>query len=384
MRILFINSVFGIRSTGRIVADLVNHYESLGHECKVAYGRESVPSEIAHKSYKIGTESDVRIAALEARIRDNAGFANIHTTLRFLEWANEYDPDVLWLHNLHGYYINIELLFSWIKSRERMKVYWTLHDCWAFTGHCSNYQIVECRKWMHCCKNCVQTMSYPQSFIDNSEKNFHRKKNCFQGVQNMTIIAPSFWIKTQVEQSFLSSYDVVVQHNKIDLVHFNKTNSRFREKYCIQDKFVILGVQSAWGKSKGLYDFDKLAQVLNNHYQIVLVGITEKQKRMLSDRIICVPRTNSIQELAEIYSAADLFLNLTYQDNYPTVNLEAQACETACITYRTGGSPESVPKENVVDKGNLSQIIEMISKGNYAPALDPTVLYIEETRLKLE
>lgn len=358
MRILFINSVCGIRSTGRIVTELAEKFIASGNECMIAYGREAVPEKYKNISYRIGTDLNVKINALNTRLFDNDGFCAKNETKKFIEWANNYNPDVLWLHNLHGYYINIEMLFDWIKTRPNMQVKWTLHDCWAFTGHCSYFSMVNCNKWKSQCEKCIQKKEYPSSFLkDNSFNNFQRKRIAFTGVKHMTIITPSKWLANLVGESFLQEYEVEVHYNTIDNTIFKPTASDFREQHNLQNKTVILGVASTWHERKGLMDFIKLEKMLDDKYSFVLVGVDDKQKNMLSNRFITIEKTNSAEELAKIYTAADVFLNLTYEDNYPTVNLESQACGTPCITYRTGGSVESVSPELVVEQGDLNALV---------------------------
>ena len=188
MKVLFINSVCGIRSTGRIVSDLADHYMSQGHEVKIAYGREAAAEKYAHISYRIGTDADVKINALKARLLDNDGFNALRQTKKFIEFANDYNPDVLWLHNLHGYYINIDLLFDWIKQRPEMRILWTLHDCWSLTGHCAHFDYAKCSRWKDGCGNCPQKNVYPASWIlDRSRENYRRKKAAFCGVEDLTL-----------------------------------------------------------------------------------------------------------------------------------------------------------------------------------------------------
>lgn len=363
MKILIINSVAGIRSTGRIVTDIAERFINDGHECKIAYGRENVPKKYQSICYKIGTRPDSYVNAIKARIFDNEGFNAKKATKKFIEWANNYNPDVLWLHNLHGYYINIELLFDWIKSRPDMEVRWTLHDCWAFTGHCSYFSAAGCMKWENGCSSCCQKKSYPQSvFKDNCAKNYERKKAAFCGVKSLTLITPSKWLADLVNKSFLSEYRVEVVHNTIDENVFRPRPSNFREKYSLTDKKILLGIASTWDHRKGLQDFLELNQILDDSWRIVLVGLTDKQIKHIPKDILCIKRTNSAMELAEIYTAADVFLNLTYEDNYPTVNLEAQACGTPCITYKTGGSVESVPPENIVEQHDLKRVMSLINE----------------------
>ncbi len=363
MKILLINTVCGIRSTGRIVTDLADKYMAEGHECRIAYGREAVPSAYQSISYRIGSQLDVRINALKARLRDNEGFNAKKETARFIEWADNYDPDVLWLHNLHGYYINIELLFDWIKKRPQMEVRWTLHDSWPFTGHCAYFSSIKCVKWQSGCHACPQKKEYPTSWlVDNCQKNYIRKKQDFCGVERMTIVTPSHWLAGIVRQSFLKDYPVEVVHNTIDGHTFRPTEGNFRQKHGLEGKTIILGVASAWGDRKGLTDFIELSRRLDDSYSVVLVGLTAKQIKKMPKHILCIERTNSKRELAEIYTAADVFLNLTYEDNYPTVNLESQACGTPCITYRTGGSVESVPPSCVIEQGDLDALLVKLNE----------------------
>lgn len=363
MKYLFINSVCGIRSTGRIVTDCAEKLIAEGHVCKIAYGREDVPEKYKDMSYRIGTDLAFKINALGVRIFDNEGLWAKKQTKKFIKWANDYNPDILWLHNLHGYYINIELLFEWIKSRPQMKVKWTLHDCWSFTGHCAHFDYAGCNKWILGCKTCPQKDEYPKSYIaDNSKNNYQRKKTAFCGVEDMTLITPSRWLADLVGKSFLGDYPVEVVHNKIDKTVFKPTQSTFRKDNSIEDKTVVLGVASAWSDKKGLSDFARLSSMLDSSYKIVMVGLTKKQMEKMPKSILCIERTNSAAELAEIYTAADVFVNLTYEDTYPTVNLEALSCGTPCITYRTGGSVESVGEDSVVEKGNLTELVQKIKQ----------------------
>ena len=368
MKVLQINSVAGIRSTGRICTDIADVLKKRGDECIIAYGREDVPEKYRDISFRIGNDSDVKLHALSSRVFDTSGFHSKSPTAKLIKYIDEYTPDVIHLHNIHGYYINIELLFDYLK-RKNTPVIWTLHDCWAFTGHCSHYSAVGCNKWLTGCESCPQKGEYPKSILfDRSKKNYAKKKEIFCGVPNLTMVTPSKWLADEVKKSFLGEYRVEVINNGIDLDVFKPTQSDFRAKHGLEDKKIVLGVATAWGERKGLYDFNKLSEILDNRYQIVLVGLTENQIKEVSSKIISINRTNSAVELAEIYTAADVFVNLTYEDTYPTVNLEAQACGTPVVTYRTGGSTESVPAENVVEQGDIKAISEIISKNlNFEP-----------------
>lgn len=361
MKILFINEVCGVTSTGRIVCELADKLSAQGHECKVAYGRlERVPENWKKYAVRIGSEWDVKLHALQTRTVDQCGFGSTRATKRFLEWAEQFEPDLVWLHNLHGYYINIEQLFLWIKRRPQMQVKWTLHDCWSFTGHCTHFSAVGCEQWKTGCKHCPQLCEYPKCYgVSNVSQNYARKRAAFTGVQNMTVITPSQWLADLVGQSFLKEYPVEVHYNTVDTSIFKPTPSNFRARYGLQNKKIILGVANVWNARKGLGDFVTLSEMLREEWIVVLVGISKKQRENLPTTIVAIPKTNSAMELAQIYTAADVFLNPTYEDTYPTVNLEAEACGTRVITYRTGGAPETIkrPDSVAVEAGNLEQVM---------------------------
>ncbi|MBQ8325014.1 MAG: glycosyltransferase [Clostridia bacterium] len=363
MRILMINSVCGIGSTGRICTDLAASFEKDGDTVKIAYGRGEVPEQ--HKKYavRIGSDLDTKLHALNTRLTDRHGFCSKKATKRFLQWAESFDPELVWLHNIHGYYINVEMLFAWIKSRPHMQVRWTLHDCWAFTGHCSHFVFAGCDKWKTGCSSCPQKTKYPASFLlDHSKRNYLRKKTAFTGVPNMTLVTPSKWLADLVEKSFLQEYPTEVRYNTVDTSVFKPTPSDFRQRCGLEGKKIILGVCFNWGEKKGLPDFIKLGTMLDDSCAIVMVGVSEKQRKALPANILALARTNNPRELAEIYTAADVFFNPTYEDNYPTVNLEAQACGTPVITYRTDGAPETItdPRSIVVEQGDLDAACKCI------------------------
>lgn len=362
MKVLQINSVCGYGSTGRIATDIYKILEEQGHECLIAYGRGTAPKGI--NSIKIGTNFDNYVHVAKTRLFDKHGFASTNATKEFIKKAKQYDPDVIHLHNIHGYYINIELLFNYLKEANK-PVIWTLHDCWAFTGHCAYFDYVGCDNWKSGCDKCPQKNSYPQSLLkDNSKYNFDKKKEIFTGVKNMTIITPSKWLAELVKQSLLSEYEVKVINNGIDLNVFKPAESDFRKRYNLEGKFITLGVASVWEERKGLDTFVELSKRLDENYQVIIVGVTEKQKKQLPDDFFAISRTNDIQELVEIYSAANVYLNPTLEDNFPTTNLEALACGTPVITFNTGGSAESLDNTcgAVVAKGDINNLVDKIKE----------------------
>lgn len=362
MKVLQINSVCGYGSTGRITTDIYKTLEEHGHECIIAYGRGVAPNQI--KSIKIGTNFNNYIHVVKTRLFDKHGFSSTKATKKFIKKAREYNADVIHLHNIHGYYISIELLFKYLKDVGK-PVIWTLHDCWAFTGHCTHFDYVDCDKWKNGCNCCPQRSEYPSSLIvDNSKSNYEMKKRLFTGINNLTIVTPSRWLSNLVRQSFLKEYNIKVINNGINLNVFEPNLSDFKEKHNIKNKFIILGIASVWNNRKGFGYFIELSNRIKNDEIIVMVGVTDKQKNMLPNNIIGITKTNNTRELAEIYSAADVFINATLEDNFPTTNLEALACGTPVITFNTGGSIESVNNNCgiIVEKGDMNELVDAINK----------------------
>lgn len=378
MKVLQINSVCGIRSTGRICTDLAEVLEQNGHECKIAYGRETVPEKYKKYAVRIGSDKDVKIHALQSRIFDNTGFGSRKATEKFIEWVKKYDPDVIHLHNIHGYYINIEVLFNYLAEADK-PVIWTLHDCWAFTGHCAHYSYVRCDKWKNGCNNCPQKKEYPSSLIfDLSKKNWERKKALFTSVKEMTFVTPSRWLGNQVEQSFLNKYPVKVIPNGIDLNVFKPTPSNFRKEKNLEEKKIILGVASAWSTRKGFNIFIELSKILDDNYKIILVGLSKNQLKRLPKKILGITRTNNVKELAEIYTAADVFLNPSKEETMGLTTIEAMACETPVIVSNYTAVPEVVEKiggfvENNYTVNNLKKDIDNICSNIYSPRKNATL-----------
>ena len=372
MKILQINSVCGIRSTGRICTDLAEVLEQNGHECKIAYGRESVPEKFQKYAVRIGSDFDVKMHALQSRIIDNSGFGSKRATEKFIEWVKEYNPDIIHLHNIHGYYINIEVLFKYLEKADK-PVVWTLHDCWTFTGHCAHYSYAKCYKWQKGCFCCPQKRSYPTSMLfDFSKRNWEKKKTLFTSVKNMRLVTPSRWLANQVQQSFMSKYPVKAIPNGIDLTIFKPTQSDFREKNGLIGKKIILGVASAWGIKKGLNVFGDLSRILDENYKIVLVGISKKQKEKLPPNILAIMRTNNVKELAEIYTAADVFLNPSREETMGLTTVESIACGTPVVVSNCTAVPEVVDESvgiicKKLDMQNIKDCIDTVLKKNIHP-----------------
>ena len=359
MRIVEVNSICGKGSTGRIAMQIAQLLRESGDDAIVAYGRDKTSYPHA---YRIGGTLSNQLHGVLTRIGDAHGYGSRLATKRFVRFLRKFKPDVVHLHNTHGYYLNDKVLFSYLK-KANIPVIWTLHDCWAFTGHCTYFDLVKCERWKTGCKQCQQTREYPTSWLaDRSCGNYARKKRLYTGLQNMTVVTPSAWLADLVRESFLGKYPVKVFYNGIDLSCFAPCDySAVEQKYGLSGKKIVLGVASGFGDRKGLQDFIKLADNLPDTYRVVLVGC-DPQECIEHPKMRMIQRTESVQELAMFYSMAHAFVNLTYEDNFPTVNLEALACGTPVITYRTGGSPEAVDDTCgfVVEQGDLEQVITIL------------------------
>lgn len=355
-------------STGGIM--MKEHKELLakGEESYAFWGRGR-NAENDHEM-RFAMDFEFKRDALETRLDGKAGFHSIAATKRLLKRLDELKPDVVHLHNLHGYYVNVAMLFEWLAAHE-CRVEWTLHDCWAFTGHCAYFTYVKCAQWKtHCAypENCPQLNTYPKTYAGcgSCRWSFEQKKRAFNLVpaERMKLITPSHWLEGLVKLSFLSSYRIEVRHNTIDKTVFRPTPSDFRNRYGIGDRFMILGVASPWTERKGLLSFVRLAKELNSaRFAVVLVGLSDKQIKQIQSEVssaVALPRTSTGIQLAEAYTAADVFFNPTTEDNYPTVNLEAEACGTRVVTYDTGGCRETVYRadSHVVD--GYEQSLELL------------------------
>jgi glycosyltransferase involved in cell wall biosynthesis len=350
MKIVQINSVLSVGSTGRIVEGIGKSIQKAGYTSYIAYGRRALES--TSNVLRIGSQADVYSHGFKSLACGLHGLGSTFATKSFVSQLDVIKPDIVHLHNIHGYYLNYEIFFDYLKDRH-VPVVWTLHDCWAFTGHCAYFDEVGCQKWMTECNRCPQLACYPKSFFDNSTWNFRRKKKAFCQLSELHIVTPSNWLGGLVSQSFLKMLPLKVVNYGVDQQVFR------RNKIVIKEP-IVLGVASPWSKRKGLSDFFKLRDLLPSSYRIVLVGLDRKQLSGLPEGIEGYPPTDSIFELVEWYNRASVFINATYSDNFPVVNLEALSCGTPVVTYDTGGSAEaiSIGTGLAVECGNVKGLAE--------------------------
>lgn len=363
MKTIFqINSVVNSGSTGRIAEEIGSLAMDKGWNSYIAYGRWANVSQ--SKLIRIGNWWDIYMHGFVSRFFDRHGFASVNPTIRLIEQIQAIKPDIVHLHNIHGYYINIKMLFDYL-SLSRIPVVWTLHDCWAITGHCAYFTFIGCERWKSGCFDCPQLNSYPRSLImDKSKRNYQDKKLIFNSIKDLTLVPVSNWLVDIVSQSFLKHNDTLRIYNGINTDVFSpKSNGEeTKRRLGIETKFMIIGVASVWSNRKGLNDFIRLNSKLSTEYSIVLVGLSKKQIQNLPNGIIGISRTENTVQLAELYSAADVFINPTWEDNFPTTNLEALAAGTPIITYRTGGSVEAIVSKTgfIVDQGDIQGLIDVI------------------------
>lgn len=358
MRILLINTVYGVGSTGKIVKQIAGKARQDGHDTMIAHRYETADVTYPADAVAVSSWWDCHVHNRLCRLTMLRGCFSVRKTRQFLKKAEAFQPDLIHLHNINGNFINLEMLFRYIR-KSKAKVVWTFHDCWPLTGNCKHFDGVQCDKWQSGCGNCPQKGG---ALLDLSAMMYRRKRKMLAGIENMTIVTPSKWLADLTAQSYLGVYPIRVIHNGIDLSVFRPTGSSFREDNGLEGKKLILGVAFDWGGKKGLDVFVELAARLPEDYRIVLVGTNDAVDAQLPANVICIHRTNNQQELAAIYTAADVFVNPTREDTYPTVNMEALACGTPVVTFRTGGSPEIIDETcgAVVERNDVDELVRQI------------------------
>jgi glycosyltransferase involved in cell wall biosynthesis len=354
MRVLQINVSANVGSTGKIAEEIGKSLIKSGHESYIAYGRKACNS--ASALIKIGNKLDHYLHGAYTLLTDKHGFASMAATKKLIKTIESIKPDLIALHNLHGYYINIAILFEYLEKAGK-PVVWTFHDCWPFTGHCSHFENVHCFKWQTQCESCPKTHYYPKSYIDNSAFNFTYKKRLFTSIKDLTIVTPSIWLKNYTKQSFFSK-------NLVDTIPTGIDLNVFKPALLKTEKPYVLFVSNVWLHTKGYQDIFKLRELVDLTIDFIVVGISPKQLKSLSHGIKGYTRNNDINQLVNLYANAICLVNPTYSDNFPTVNIEALACGTPVVTYDTGGSPETIDAQTgcVVAKGDIGGLAKAVEK----------------------
>ena len=392
MKVFQINTVYNTGSTGRIVADIKHALEKVGHECFVAYGRGSSNEQ---NTECISNKYDLYHHALMTRLSDKTGFHSKKSTQRLIERINAFCPDIIHLHNIHGYYLNIDMLFRFLKQYNK-PVVWTLHDCWSFTGHCAHFDYAGCEKWKDGCYECIKTKDYPAALKDNSHWNYVHKKELFTLLDKMTIVTPSRWLADVAKQSFLGKYNVIAINNGVDGDIFKPQEGNVREEYKIVNKKIVLGVASVWSEGKGLKDFLNLSQMLSSEYVIFLVGLNETQLSKLPSNVIGISRTENLSKLVNIYTEADVYFNSSVEETMGLTTVEALCCGTPVVTFDRTAVPEFVPEEDGIvvynhDMIKVKEAVEYLANREkkvefkkYSLMYDKNVKYDEYLKLYVD
>lgn len=360
MKVLFVNLVYAVGSTGKIITDMMEVLKRSGHDARVLYGvgEKSDDPDAVRVSGKPGYYFHNAVS----RFTDHAGLYSRAATRKLIREIRAFSPDVIHLHTLHGFYVNYEMLFRFLKQAG-VPVIWTLHDCWAFTGHCTHFSQANCTQWQTLCRDCRLLCRYPHCYgRGDVTRNYLRKKAAFTGVKNLTLTTPSQWLADQAAHSFLRDYPCVVVPNGIDRAVFHPRPSGLRAAYHLQDKKIVLGVANAWNARKGLPDMLALAERLGAAYQVVLIGLTERQLPHIPPNVLGLLRTADRTELAQWYTAADVFVNPTYEETFGLTTVEAQACGTPAVVYATDGCPETLLTEDsvLVAQGDREALVRAV------------------------
>lgn len=359
--LLQINIVVNYGSTGRIIEELGQTAYQYGWKSYIAYGRKGRFNK--SELIKIGSYCDVILHGLKTRLFDKHGFGSFRSTQKLIRQIENIKPDIIHLHNLHGYYINIELLFKYLKS-SNIPVVWTLHDCWPLTGHCVHFDSIQCNKWQTLCFKCPQRKQYPASLlIDRSYCNYLIKKELFTSLKDLTIVTVSKWMQNITRQSFFAQFPSCIIYNGINTNIFKPSNDYdFLSKYKRKNDFIILGIANIWNRRKGLSDFIKLSKRLPSGYRIIIVGLNKFQRIFLPPNMKGLKRTDNIQELVSLYSSADVFINPSTEESFGLTTVEALACGTPTIVFNATASPELVMPDTgfIVKKGDIQGIIDAI------------------------
>lgn len=365
MKVLQINTFYGYGSTGRIMCELKDVAESYGIESYIAFGYGYTPkNDEKNKVYRIESNRELLVSKLWTKAIGHHGFNNKAETKRLLSWIDKVKPDIIHMHNIHNHYVNVRMLLEYI-AKKNIPCVLTMHDCWTFTGHCAYFDYSGCNKWKTGCSHCPSLRDYPKTFalIDPSPWNYRMKQKLFASL-NITFVSPSQWLCDLQQQSFLKGKNCEVINNGVDVSVFHPLKSNVREEYGIGNRKMILAVAGGLAPRKGRNNLLELPLLLNDDEVLVLVGLQKGQEALLpkTDKVIGIQRTKTSDELVGLYSEADIFINPTLEDNFPTTNIEALACGTPVVTFNTGGSPEVVTPETgiVVEKGDMVGLLSAI------------------------
>lgn len=360
-RLLIINVALNWGSTGKIVEGIGSLAKSRGWEVYVAHGaRYKNRSNL--KAIQVSGRAEEWIHYIGSSLFDAQGLGSRCATRRFLKEVDEISPDVVHIHNIHGCFLNYPLLFNYLRDKQ-IPVVWTLHDCWAMTGHCVHFEKTHCERWKTQCEKCPQKRDFPTSYLlDRSKRNYALKKQLLTSMDRMRITTVSAWLKGVAEKSYLNKFPIDVVPNGIDTGRFNYTDKDIKKRFQIESKILLLAVASGFEERKGIFDYVALSRILTDKYQLMLVGVNDQDRKVLPDNVIAVSRANGPEELAAFYSASDVLLSLSYEETFGLTVVEAMACGTPAIVYDNTAQPELITKETgtVVPTGDIDTLINAI------------------------
>ena len=359
LKLLQINVAANWGSHGRIAEEIGLEAMAQGWESYIAYGRYANPS----KSHivKIGDLFDHCLHGAQSLLLDRHGLASCGPTKKLIREIEQIKPDLIHLHNIHGFYLNYPILFRYLSTVD-IPVVWTLHDCWAFTGHCAWPIHGHCDRFQEQCCHCpLQSKGYPKSFLlDRSRSNFKLKKRYFRSLQDLHLVTVSRWLEQQVRLSFMQDMDIRSIYNGLDTEVFRPSGT---PPTSVTDGHpLVLGVCNAWYDWKGLDDMAVLRELLPDDYEVMVVGVNEDQMHRLPEGITCIRRTDSVSQLAEIYSQADVFVNPSKVESFGMTTAEALSCGTPSIVYDTSACPEVVDNltGRVVPLGDVNALAKAV------------------------
>lgn len=378
--LLQINTCNNVFSTGKIASDIGELAMQNGWISIIVSSKNGGYSHSNNASLFIGHKISTYFHALETRILDNhsLGFSSKKSSRQLIGIIEKNKPDIIHLHIIHGYYLNLPILFDYLASKD-IPIVWTIHSCWEFTGHCAFFDRVGCNKWETGCSNCPQLKEYPTSWLcDRSSKNYVEKKSIFTSLKNVTLVPVSYWLGGLLHKSFLKGYKIIPIYNGLDVDKFKPIadSANVKRRFVDENKFLAIGVASTWEERKNLADYIKLSKSLTKDYQIMLIGLSKKQIKKLPKSIIGLRRTTDFSELVGLYSAADVVLNLSLEETFGLTTVEGFACGTPSIVYNKTASPELVTPETgfVVEAGDIDGIVKSMEeirergKGYYSEA----------------
>ena len=359
MKVVQINAIYGSKSTGTIVKDIDKLLESKGHESYVVYPQAT---EEPTNGYKIGNKFDYKLHALLTRLLGKQAYFSRNSTKKLLNQIDKIKPDIVHLHNLHSNYIHLNMLLDYLAIK-KIKTVITLHDCWFFTGKCFHYQVANCDKWKESCGDCPKIKDdVPSWFFDPTSEVISDKRKYFNKIDSLTVVGVSKWISEEAKQGIFKDNKIVTIYNGVDIDIFKPTQSEIRKELKLEDKFILIGTAEKWLDTLNKHTLEYIASNLQSDMKLIIFGCSKDQIEKLPDSVIGLGYIKDRRELVKLYSMADVFVNVTWEDSLPTVNIESLACGTPVITYESGGSPEIVNKETglVVLQGDKFKLMNSI------------------------